>query len=99
MTNDQYTVIKSREAKERRQQMEAGRMQTGVVSVHASELRALREANAALILALQGIFAQTAKHSRQWGQEAGAHAFARDPETAKAFAFARAALAKSGIKV
>ena len=43
--------------------------------------------------ALEGIFAQTAKHSRQWGQAAGAHAFASDPKTAEAFAQARAALA------
>ena len=42
--------------------------------------------------ALEGIFAQTAKHSRQWGQASSAHAFAADPDTAKAFAYARAAL-------
>ena len=46
----------------------------------------------ALAAALAGIFAQTEKHSRAWGQVAGAAAFARDPDTAKAFAAARAAL-------
>ena len=50
----------------------------------------------ALVEALRGIFAQTAKHSREWGQAASAAAFARDPDTAKAFAAARAALEKAG---
>lgn len=61
-----------------------------------TECAELRAANAKLVSALQGIFAQTAKHSRQWGQAAGAHAFASDPDTAKTFANARAALQSAG---
>ena len=56
----------------------------------------IRDERNALAEALRGIFAQTAKHSREWGQAASAAAFARDPDTAKAFAAARAALEKVG---
>lgn len=56
----------------------------------------LREVNADLVAALQGIFAQTAKHSRQWGQAESARQFASDPDTAKVFIEARAALARAG---
>ena len=59
----------------------------------ANEYHTLRAQRDSLAAALEGIFAQTAKHSRQWGQAAGAHAFASDPATAAAFAKARAALA------
>jgi hypothetical protein len=63
-------------------------------AVQAENTR-LNNTNAELLAALNGIFAQTAKHSRQWGQAAGAHAFASDPDTAKAFAAARQAIARA----
>ena len=62
--------------------------------VHADDCRALERDRDALILALEGILAQTAKHSRVWGQAQSAAAFARDPDTAIAFGNARALLAR-----
>ena len=58
-------------------------------------LQEQRAINADLLAALEGIFAQTAKHQRQWGQADGALAFARDPDTAKAFFAAREALKRA----
>ena len=62
----------------------------------AAKLVALRDRQIETLRnALEGIFAQTSKHSRQWGQIESAAAFARDPDTAAAFATARAALAQT----
>lgn len=49
--------------------------------------------HAALVAAVEGILAQSAKHSRPIGQAFSAAQFAEDPDTAKAFIAARAALA------
>lgn len=51
--------------------------------------RRMESHRAILETALRAIFAQTSKHSRQWGQFDGAMAFASDPDTATAFANAR----------
>ena len=61
----------------------------------SAELATLRAQRDELLAALEGIFAQTTKHARQWGQIESAAAFARDPDTATAFAKARAAIAKA----
>ena len=68
------------------------RIATFTSSLNAGTYGPLFEAAPDLLAALDGIFAQTAKHQRQWGQAEGALAFARDPDTAKAFFTAREAL-------
>jgi hypothetical protein len=91
-TNRQPKNGENNEAKEKDRSMSAAE---ALASLQA-EMAALVSERNRLRAGLQGIFAQTAKHSRQWGQAEGAGAFASDPDTAKAFANARAALKEPG---